>query len=144
MVNRTDLLLKSMIFFICLIPSVATAEVAVVELLCPSCAYRDRFVQGFDEIDQAHNVQSIIVVCERTRQIRNIKIPIDPGAETTGEPLVARRSGTGKSDLLGIRLPRFIVPGNTCPLFPINAYLEANICPIDGSSGFGFTVIGRY
>ncbi len=144
MVDRPHLLLGLAVLSIFWIPSIAASEVAVLELLCHSCGYRERFVQGADEIDQAHNVQSIIVVCERNRQIRNIKIPIDPGSETPGEPLVAKRSGFGKSDLLGIQLPRFIVPGNTCPLFPINAYLEANICPVDGSSGFGFKQIGQY
>ncbi|MDQ1284654.1 MAG: hypothetical protein QG663_57 [Thermodesulfobacteriota bacterium] len=144
MVNRPHVLLKLIVLSILWIPSIAASEVVALELSCPSCGYRHRFVQGADGIDQSHNVQNIIVVCERTRQIRNIKIPIDPGSETPDEPLVARRSGYGKSDLLGIQLPRFIVPGNTCPLFPINAYLEANVCPIDGNSGFSFAVIGQY
>ncbi|MGC8604525.1 MAG: hypothetical protein ACP5VS_12690, partial [Desulfomonilaceae bacterium] len=113
----------------------AKSEVAVIDLSCVACGYKKRFIQGADPIDQAHNVQNIIVVCERTHQIRNIKIPIDPSAPSKGEPLLAKRFGYGRSELLGVDLPRFLVPGNTCPLFPITAYLDSNVCPIDGSSG---------
>jgi hypothetical protein len=98
-------------------------------------------VQGFNADDERRNVQSIIVVCERTREIRSIRIPIDPAAPVQGEPLVARQYGTGRSDLLGLRLPRFLVPGNTCPLFPITAYLEHNVCPLDGRPGIQYAVV---
>lgn len=144
MLKKFYLLLTLTVSSICCTPTFTLAELTILELSCPSCGYRDRFAQGADDVDQSHNVQNIIVVCERNRQIRNVKIPLDPGSETPGEPLIARRSGNGRSDILGIELPRFLIPGNTCPLFPVAAYLEANICPIDGSAGFNFTVIGQY
>jgi len=43
--------------------------------------------------------------------------------------------------LLGMELPKFLVPGNTCPLYPITAYLDRNICPVDGRAGLEFKVI---
>ena len=144
MTNRHHFLLIMMFWLIVSASVDARSEVAVIDVSCASCGYRERFIQGADGVDQAHNVQNIIVVCERTRQIRNIKIPIDPGAPSPGEPLLARRYGNGRSELLGLELPRFLVPGNTCPLFPLTAYLEANICPIDGSQGFTINVVGQY
>lgn len=144
MTSRHHFLLIMMVGLILSVSVDARSEVAVIDVFCDSCGYRERFIQGSDGVDQAHNVQNIIVVCERTRQIRNIKIPIDPGVASPGEPLLARRYGNGRSELLGLELPRFLVPGNTCPLFPITAYLEANICPIDGSQGFTISVVGQY
>jgi hypothetical protein len=123
-------------------PAISGAQVELLELYCPSCGFRERFMQGADPVEQRRNVQHIIVVCERTRQIRNIKIPVNPGAPVYGEPLLARQYGTGRSELLGERLPRFLVPGNTCPLFPLAAYLERNICPVDGSIGIQIALIG--
>ena len=123
-------------------PAVSLAQMDLLELYCPSCGYRERFMQGSDQWEEQRNVQTIIVVCERSGQVRNIKIPIDPGSPVHGEPLLARQYGTGRSELLGAKLPRFLVPGNTCPLFPITAYLERNICPIDGSFGVQVAVIG--
>ncbi len=124
-----------------LFPTPALSDGEVLELACPSCGYRQHLVQGFNADDERRNVQSIIVVCERTREIRSIRIPIDPAAPVQGEPLVARQYGTGRSDLLGLRLPRFLVPGNTCPLFPITAYLEHNVCPLDGRPGIQYAVV---
>jgi hypothetical protein len=124
-------------------PGVSLAQMDLLELYCPSCGYRERFMQGSDELEEQRNVQHIIVVCERSGQIRNIKIPLDPKSPVHGEPLLARQYGTGRSELLGERLPRFLVPGNTCPLFPVTAYLERNICPIDGSVGIQVAVVGR-
>ena len=48
---------------------------------------------------------------------------------------MARPFGTAKSKVLGIELPKFLIPGNTCALFPVTAYLEANVCPVDGRGG---------
>ncbi len=124
-------------------PAVSLAQVDLLELYCPSCGYRERFVQGSDQWEEQRNIQNIIVVCERTGQIRTIKIPIDPKSPVHGEPLPARQYGMGRSALLGERLPRFLVPGNTCPLFPITAYLERNICPLDGSFGLQVSVVGH-
>jgi hypothetical protein len=123
-------------------PGVSLAQMDLLELYCPSCGYRERFMQGSDELEEQRNVQHIIVVCERSGQIRNIKIPLDPKSPVHGEPLLARQYGMGRSELLGERLPRFLVPGNTCPLFPVTAYLERNICPIDGSVGMQVAVVG--
>ncbi|HMK36687.1 MAG TPA: hypothetical protein VK463_16555 [Desulfomonilaceae bacterium] len=125
-------------------PGTAWTEGEILEFVCQSCRYRERFVQGANESDQARNVQQVIVVCERTGQIRNIVIPLDPNQPVHGEPLLARQYGTGRSDLLGLKLPRFLVPGNTCPLFPISAYLEHNVCPVDGRPGIHFSVVGYY
>lgn len=125
-------------------PSVALSEGEILEFSCPSCGYRQRFVQGSDQKDQARNVQHVIVVCERSRSIRNIAIPLDPNRPVTNEPLLARQYGTGRSDILGSTLPKFLVPGNTCPLFPITAYLDRNICPVDGQPGIQIAVVGSY
>ncbi len=124
-------------------PGMTLAQMDYLEVYCPSCGYRERFVQGSAPWEEQRNVQNIIVVCERAGQIRNIKIPIDPGSPVHGEPLLARQYGTGRSELLGEKLPRFLVPGNTCPLFPITTYLERNICPIDGSFGIQVAVVGH-
>jgi len=127
-----------------LFPPQVLAEGEILEFSCRSCGYRERFVQGTDPSEEARNIQSIIVVCERNRQIRNIKIPVDPKSPVHGEPLLARQYGTGQSELLGLELPKFLVPGNTCPLFPITAYLESNICPVDGRPGIEFKVVGAF
>jgi hypothetical protein len=127
-----------------LTPMTAWSEGEIIEFVCQSCGYRERFVQGANESDQARNVQQVIVVCERTGEIRNIAIALDPNQPVQGEPLLAKQYGTGRSEFLGMKLPRFLVPGNTCPLFPITAYLEHNICPIDGKSGIQFSVVGYY
>lgn len=126
------------------IPTVAFCEGEVLEFSCPSCGYRQRFIQGADEQDQSRNVQHVIVVCERSRSIRNITIPLDPNRPVVSEPLLARQYGTGRSELLGSTLPKFLVPGNTCPLFPITAYLDKNICPVDGQPGIQIAVVGAY
>jgi hypothetical protein len=125
-------------------PAVVFAEGEIIEFSCPSCDFRERFVQGFNEVERARNVQHIIVVCERNGQIRNVKIALNPDLPVKHEPLVALPAGKGRSELLGMTLPRFLVPGNTCPLFPITAYLERNVCPVDGRPGIEFTVVGRY
>ncbi|MFH1112439.1 MAG: hypothetical protein V1792_00830, partial [Pseudomonadota bacterium] len=124
------------------VPSAALGDGEILEFRCPSCGLRQRLAQGADEKDIAGNVQTIIVVCERSREIRAIRIPLDPTQPVKGEPLLARQYGTGKSEMLGIRLPRFLVPGNTCPLFPVTAYLERNICPVDGRPGIDYSVVG--
>jgi len=126
-----------------ILPGILWAQVDLLELYCPSCGYRERFMQGADAWEEQRNVQHIIVVCERSGQIRNIKIPLDPSSPVHGEPLLARQYGMGRSELLGEKLPRFLVPGNTCPLFPVTAYLERNICPIDGSIGIQVALVGR-
>ncbi|MEW6349683.1 MAG: hypothetical protein AB1646_11525 [Thermodesulfobacteriota bacterium] len=110
-------------------------QVEMLEVFCQSCGFRGRFLQGADQEDAAKNIQHIIVVCERTREIRNIRIPLNPDAPVHDVPLLARQYGTGKSELLGVRLPKFLVPGTTCPLFPLTSYLEWNICPVDGRPG---------
>jgi hypothetical protein len=89
-------------------------------------------------------VQNIIVVCERAKQVRNIVIPLEPDQPVGEVPLLARQYGTGSSDLLGIKLPRFLVPGNTCPLLPISAYLEHGVCPIHGGEGLRYAIVGQY
>jgi hypothetical protein len=118
-----------------LFPPAARAEAELIEIACLSCAYRDRFVQGSTSQDKANNVQQIIVVCERGGEIRSVKAPLDPKRPVRGEPLQAKPNGTGVSKLLGIELPKFILPGNTCPLFPLTAYLDANVCPVNGQAG---------
>lgn len=123
------------------IPSQGAAEGEILEFFCQSCGYRERFAQGADQADEARNLQHIIVVCERTKQIRSIKIPLNPKLPVNGEPLLAGQYGTGYSELLGMTLPKFLVPGNTCPLYPITAYLEQNICPVDGRPGMEFKVV---
>ena len=124
-------------------PALVLAEGEIIEFFCPSCDFRERFVQGFTEEERSRNVQHIIVVCERNGQIRNIKIALNPDLPVKHEPLVALPAGTGRSELLDMTLPRFLVPGNTCPLYPITAYLERNVCPVDGRPGIEFTVVGR-
>lgn len=126
------------------VPSAALGDGEILEFRCPSSGLRQRLAQGADERDIAGNVQTIIVVCERSREIRSIRIPLDPTQPVKGEPLLARQYGTGKSEMLGIRLPRFLVPGNTCPLFPVTAYLERNICPMDGRPGIDYSVVGYF
>jgi len=139
---------KTRIFFLLAVFLTASSEVVaqaeVIELTCPSCGYRQRFIQGADTLDETRNVQRIIVVCERSAEIRNITIPLDPRAPVQQEPLLARQHGTGTSRLLGVELPKFLVPGNTCPLFPVTAYLEANVCPIDGRPGIHYAVVSQY
>jgi hypothetical protein len=122
----------------------ASAQGEVIEFRCPACGYRDRFIQGSSQQEMADNIQNVIVVCERDAKIRNIKIAIDPKKPVLGETLISKQYGSGVSDLLGMKLPKFLVPGNTCPLFPVTAYLERNICPIDGSQGFEAYVLGPY
>jgi len=129
---------------ICAGPCPSWSQVAILEFSCPVCGYRQQFIQGSRPEDRGRNVQHIIVVCERSKQIRNITIPLDPEKSVEDEPLLARRYGTGNSELLGTRLPRFLVPGNTCPLFPISAYLERNVCPVHGSEGLHFSVVAQY
>jgi RNase P subunit RPR2 len=126
------------------LPVNAFSQAAVIEVSCPSCGFSERFVQGARASERARNVQHVIVVCERTGQIRSIKVPIDPRLPVEGEPLVARQVGTGMSKLLDAELPKFIIPGNTCPLFPLAAYLEANVCPIDGSPGVRYGLVGYH
>jgi hypothetical protein len=132
------------LILVMLIAVVADAfpQAAVIEVSCPSCGFSKRFVQGAGPSEKARNVQHLIVVCERTGRIRTIKVPIDPASPVEGEPLLARQVGTGKSKLLDAELPKFIIPGNTCPLFPVAAYLEANVCPIDGSPGVRYGLVG--
>lgn len=127
-----------------LIPVPALPQGEVVEIYCSGSGFRQRYLQGASAADYGRNVQSIIVVCERNRQIRSIRIPIDPNVPVHNEPLLARQYGTGLSKLLGIELPKFLVPGNTCPLFPLTAYLEANICPIDGSPGIQYAIVDYF
>ncbi|MHB8205695.1 MAG: hypothetical protein ACYDHG_18610, partial [Desulfomonilaceae bacterium] len=88
MTSRHHFLPLMLVWLILSAPVDVRSEVAVIDVSCASCGYKERFIQGADGVDQAHNVQSIIVVCERTQQIRNIKIPIDPGAPSPGEPLL--------------------------------------------------------
>jgi len=144
MLTRLAPILVPALMAICTVPSLALSQVAILEFVCPTCGYRQQFIQGSRPEDRASNVQHIIVVCERAKQIRNIAIPLDAEKPAEGEALIARQYGQGRSELLGIRLPRFLVPGNTCPLFPISAYLERNICPVHGSEGLRFSVVGQY
>ncbi len=125
-------------------PPSARSEGDLLEFSCQSCGYRAQFVQGYNASEFERNVQNVIVVCERAGQIRNIKIPLNPDIQIKDEPLLARQYGTGYSEMLGVRLPRFLVPGNTCPLFPITAYLERNICPVNGHPGLKFAVLGQF
>lgn len=133
-----------LVLMILTLPATALAQAEIIEVFCPTCGFRKRFIQGADTLDQAKNLQHLIVVCERAGLIRNITIPLDPNAPVGREPLLARHQGTGTSRLLGIELPKFLVPGNTCPLFPLAAYLEANICPVDGQPGIEYAVVGQY
>jgi hypothetical protein len=118
------------------------AQAVILQITCRSCGYKEQFIQGSQHGDVEKNVQHIIVVCERANKIRNIKVPLDPDQPVNNEPLLARQYGWGRSELLGVRLPRFLVPGNTCPLFPISAYIERDICPVDGSPGIRYAVVG--
>lgn len=125
-------------------PTHAYAQGEIIEIVCLSSGYRQRLPQGSTASEESRNVQQIIVVCERTGQIRNIKIALDPAKPVEGEPLLARQFGNGRSELLGVSLPRFLVPGNTCPLFPISAYLDHNVCPTDGAAGIQASVVGHF
>lgn len=125
-------------------PAVGLADAEIVEVSCPSCGYLERFAQGSTPADRARNIQRVIVVCERNRTIRSILLPLDPNLPVEGEPLVARQDGAGRSKLLNLELPKFLIPGNTCPLFPITAYLESNICPVDGQAGVRYGIVGQY
>ncbi len=139
--------LKNFLFCVLMvagIPGWANAQAEIIEVSCPQCGYGERFIQGATPDERARNVQNVIVVCERTRTVRNIKIPIDPRLPVQGEPLLARQYGMGRSDILGVQLPKFLIPGNTCPLFPITAYLEANVCPVHGGRGVYVAVVGHY
>ena len=127
-----------------LLPVPALPQGEVVEIYCSGSGFRQRFLQGATAADYARNVQHVIVVCERSNEIRSIKIPINPNIPVHNEPLLGRQYGTGMSQLLGVQLPKFLVPGNTCPLFPITAYLEANVCPVDGSPGIQYAIVDYY
>lgn len=144
MLFRTMAVMAMVVSVSVLCPEAAPAQVEILEFYCPSCGYRKQFKQGSEPGDLERNIQHIIVVCERSGEIRNIPVPIDPNAPVSGEPLVARQYGVGQSDLLGLKLPRFLIPGNTCPLFPVTAYLKHNICPVDGKAGIQFAVVARY
>jgi hypothetical protein len=117
------------------LPSPAWPNAELIEVACASCAYRNRFIQGSSPQDRADNIQWIIVVCERAGEIRSVRAPLDPKRPVRGEALPAKPNGTGVSKLLGMELPKFILPGNTCPLFPLAPYLESNVCPVDGRPG---------
>lgn len=135
------------LFFLAILlvaPAAAFAQVEAIEVFCPSCGFRGRFLQGAGPDEIARNVQHLIVVCERTREVRTVKVPINPDAPTNGEPLLARQYGTGISQILGIQLPKFLLPGTTCPLFPVAAFLEANLCPLDGRPGVQYGVVQPY
>lgn len=134
------LLLCAAVFWV---PDYAEAAVEVVEIYCPSCGYRQQFLQGSGPQDEQRNLQHVIVVCERSNEIRSIRVPLMPDREVHNEPLVGRQYGTGKSKLLGgLELPKFLVPGNTCAFFPITAYLEAGICPVNGGPGIQAAIVG--
>jgi hypothetical protein len=140
--RQVILLLTGALVLLAYTPAFPQGE--ILEIFCRSCGFRERFVQGSTPEEESRNVQNIIVVCERTGTIRNIKIPLKPEEPCVGEPLAGKQFGQGKSDLLDIKLPRFLVPGNTCPLFPVAAYLERNVCPIDGKPGLEFVLVGRF
>jgi hypothetical protein len=127
-----------------LCPVAGLCQGEVLEFFCHSCGYRAQFFQGSDRDDLARNIQHIVVVCERNKQVRNVQIPIDPDRPIHDAPLAAKQYGMGTSRLLGVKLPKFMVPGNTCALFPVGAYLEANICPVDGSAGFEVALLNHY
>jgi hypothetical protein len=127
-----------------LTPFPAWSQAELIELFCPDCGFRRQFVQGSTPADEARNVQQVIVVCERSGEVRSVKVPLDPRLPVHGEPLVARPFGTAKSKLLGVELPKFLIPGNTCALFPVTAYLEANVCPVDGRGGVLSALVGYY
>ena len=76
-------------------PAVVLAQVELIEIFCPSCGFRERFHQGAGPNDIAANVQHVIVVCERSREVRTVKVPINPDAPTNGGSLLARQYGSG-------------------------------------------------
>lgn len=133
-----------MLAFLLLVPATLCAQVETIEIYCPSCGFRERFLQGAGPAEVAANVHNLIVVCERTREVRTVKVPINPDAPSSGGALLARQYGTGVSKVLGITLPKFILPGTTCPLFPVAAYLEANLCPVDGRPGVQYGMVSQY
>jgi hypothetical protein len=143
-VTRRQRILLAALVAVCACPYPALAQVAVLEIYCSVCGYRQKFIQGIRHEDRGKNVQHIIVVCERAKQIRNIAIPLDSEQPVEEVPLLARQYGTGTSELLGIKLPRFHVPGNTCPLLPISAYLERSTCPIHRGEGLRYAIVGQY
>ncbi|MCA1959390.1 MAG: hypothetical protein LDL33_01240 [Desulfomonile sp.] len=137
---------RHLIFLVILLvaPAAAFAQVEMIEIYCSSCGFSGRFHQGAGPNEIARNIQYLIVVCERTREVRSVKVPINPDAPTNGEPLLARQYGTGVSKILGIQLPKFLLPGTTCPLFPVATYLEANLCPLDGLPGVQYAIVQPY
>jgi len=84
--KRSNRVFALVLAILMIAPAVSLAQMDLLELYCPSCGYRERFMQGSDQWEEQRNVQNIIVVCERSGQIRNIKIPIDPGSPVHGEP----------------------------------------------------------
>ncbi len=138
--NLSSVCASILVLFV--LPSLAYSQMEILEFYCPSSGHRERCIQGADPRDEERNVQQIIVVCERSGQIRSVKIPLDEKLPVRGEPLLARKAGTARSEILAEKLPHFLVPGNTCPLFPITAYLRRNICPADGSPGFQVVLVG--
>jgi hypothetical protein len=144
MLTKRAWIILAILLVMCESPCPVLAQATAVEVFCPVCGYRRQFIQGVTPDDNGKIVQHIVVVCERSKQIRNITIPLDPEQPVHDVPLLARQYKTGSSDLLGIRLPRFLVPGNTCPLFPIAAYLERSICPIHGGQGLRYAIVGQY
>ncbi len=133
------------VFLACLgVPLDAWPQAELVEIACPSCGYRQRFIQGSRPSDMGRNIEYLIVVCERSNTIRSVRVPLDPSAPVNSQTLVARQTGTGTSKMLGIELPKFIIPGNTCPLYPVTAYLDANICPVDGNPGVRYAIVGQF
>lgn len=141
MAARVFLIIISALLFA---PFPAWPQAELIELFCPDCGFRQRFVQGSTPADEARNVQQVIVVCERSGEVRSVKVPLDPRLPVQGEPLVARPFGTARSKVLGIDLPKFLIPGNTCALFPVTAYLEANVCPVDGRGRVLAALVDHY
>ena len=111
--SKAILLLAAILVLSAYTPALPEGE--ILEFFCRSCGFRERFIQGSDAQEEARNVQNIIVVCERTSQIRNIKIPLNPNQPVTGEPLLGKQFGEGKSDLLDVKLPRFLGSGEHVP-----------------------------
>jgi len=60
MINQCHFLVIILTWLFLLIPLDVKSEVAVIDLSCASCGYKERLIQGSDEVDQAHNVQNII------------------------------------------------------------------------------------
>jgi hypothetical protein len=125
-------------------PTFCAAAGEVLEVYCPSSGHRERLIQGSSALEESQDIQNIAVVCERTGQIRSIKVPIDPTKPVKGNHLIARRHGTARSEFLDFNLPKFPAPGNTCPLFPIVSYLQENICLLDGRPGGEFAIVGEF